>query len=75
MARTKNQPADQQEPASDEQASANAAEAARIIEAKRIGVELQRAALRLNELGCAVSGARVLDAAVRLSKLKPGRVA
>lgn len=44
-------------------------------ERKAIGVELQRAALRLNELGCMAASARVLDAAMRLAKLKPGRLA
>lgn len=44
-------------------------------ERKAIGVELQRAALRLNELGCMAASARVLDAAMRLAKLKLGRLA
>lgn len=44
-------------------------------ERKAIGVELQRAALRLNELDCMAASARVLDAAMRLAKLKPGRLA
>lgn len=58
-----------------EQAESVRLDQERIAEAKRIGVELQRAALRLSELGCAVAAGRVLDAAVRVSKLKPGKFA
>lgn len=40
-----------------------------------IGLELQRLALRLGELGCMRSSASVLTCAVRLAKLRPGKVA
>lgn len=54
--------------------SAAQAEMVRHEERKNIGTQLQRIALRLNELGCMVASGKVLDAAVRLSKLKPGKV-
>lgn len=58
-----------------EQIDSARVEGERITEAKRLGLDLQRIALRLNELGCAVAAGRVLDAAVRVSKLKAGRFA
>lgn len=75
MARPKSQPAKAAETFTAEQIESARAEADRITEAKRLGLDLQRIALRLNELGCAVAAGRVLDAAVRVSKLKAGRFA
>lgn len=55
--------------------SAAQAETQRHEERKAIGVDLQKIALRLNELGCMQSSAFVLKAAFKLSMLRPGRVA
>lgn len=44
-------------------------------ETRELGVALQRAALRLAELGHMKAGGEVLRAAVRLSRVRPGQVA
>lgn len=43
-------------------------------ERKALGMSLLHTALRLQELGCMNAGGKVLDAAVKLCKLKPGKV-